>query len=79
MSLGIQRVFGKSLVKLAVAQTDLFIRWVHMFDGARELMDEYFLFLHKKIYCGYSLQAPLRGASNEYPQYMFFIEKARRF
>ena len=25
---------------------------------------------HKNICCGYSLEAPLRGASNEYPQHM---------
>ena len=30
-----------------------------------------FLFLNKNICCGYSLEAPWRGASNEYPQYMF--------
>ena len=30
-----------------------------------------FLFLHENICCGYSLEAPCRGASNEYPQYMF--------
>ena len=30
-----------------------------------------FLFLHKIICCGYSLEAPCRGASNEYPQHMF--------
>ena len=30
-----------------------------------------FLFLHKSICCGYSLEVPLRGASNEYPQHMF--------
>ena len=30
-----------------------------------------FLFLHKNIYCGYSLEAPHRGASNEYPQDIF--------
>ena len=29
-----------------------------------------FLFLHKSIYCGYSLEAPRWGASNEYPQCM---------
>ena len=28
-------------------------------------------FVHKNIYCGYSLEAPHWGASNEYPQYMF--------
>ena len=30
-----------------------------------------FLFLHENICCGYSLEAPRRGASNEYPQHMF--------
>ena len=31
----------------------------------------FFLFLHENICCGYSLEAPRRGASNEYPQHMF--------
>ena len=31
----------------------------------------FFLFFHENIYCGYLLEAPHRGASNEYPQYMF--------
>ena len=31
----------------------------------------FFLFLHKNICCGYSLEAPRRGASNEYPQHRF--------
>ena len=30
-----------------------------------------FLFLHEKIYYGYSLEAPRQGASNEYSQYGF--------
>ena len=30
-----------------------------------------FLILHGNICCGYSLEAPCRGASNEYPQHMF--------
>ena len=30
-----------------------------------------FLFLNKNICCGYTLEAPRRGASNEYPQHMF--------
>ena len=29
------------------------------------------LFLHENICCGYSLEAPPRGASNEDPQHMF--------
>ena len=31
----------------------------------------FFLFLHENICCGYSLEAPHRGASNEYPQHVF--------
>ena len=30
-----------------------------------------FLFLHENTCCGYSLEAPQQGASNEYPQHMF--------
>ena len=30
-----------------------------------------FLFLHENICCGYLLEVPQRGASNEYPQHMF--------
>ena len=33
-----------------------------------------FFFLLKNIYCGYSLEPPRRGGSNEYPQYMFWAE-----
>ena len=29
------------------------------------------LFLHKNICCGYSLESPRQGDSNEYPQHMF--------
>ena len=32
---------------------------------------KFFLFLLKNICCGYSLKAPGRGASNEYPQHVF--------
>ena len=31
----------------------------------------FFLFHHENICCGYSLEAPRQGASNEYPQHMF--------
>ena len=31
----------------------------------------FFLFLHKNICCGYSLEEPWQGASNEYPQHLF--------
>ena len=30
-----------------------------------------FLFLNESICCGYSLEAPRQGASNEYPQQIF--------
>ena len=33
-----------------------------------------YFFLLKSIYCGYSLEPPRRGASNEYPQSMFWTE-----
>ena len=33
--------------------------------------DIFFLFLHESIWCGYSLDVPQRGASNEYPQHIF--------
>ena len=31
----------------------------------------FFLFLHENIYCDYSLEAPRRGASNEYHNICF--------
>ena len=34
----------------------------------------FFLFLLKIIDCGYSLEPPRRGGSNEYPQSMFWAE-----
>ena len=33
-----------------------------------------FLILQKNIDCGYSLEPPRRGGSNEYPQSMFWAE-----
>ena len=38
----------------------------------KELVFTYFsLFLHENIHCGYSLEAPCRGTSYEYPQHIF--------
>ena len=34
-------------------------------------MSIFFLFLNENICCGYSLQGPHRGTSNEYPQHTF--------
>ena len=31
----------------------------------------FFIFFHRNILCGYSLEVPRRGTSNEYPQNMF--------
>ena len=33
-----------------------------------------FLILHKNIDCGYSLEPPRQGGSNEYPQSMFWAD-----
>ena len=38
------------------------------------ISSEYFFFLHEFICSGYSLEAPRRGASNEYPQQMLYRE-----
>ena len=37
----------------------------------------FFLFLNENIRCGYSLEAPRRGASNEYPQNMFSLRNKK--
>ena len=31
----------------------------------------------QNIYCGYSLEPPRRGGSNEYPQYMFLLRNKK--
>ena len=35
------------------------------------IVSYFFLFLHKKVCCGYSLEAPCQGASNEFQQHVF--------
>ena len=42
------------------------------------ILGYFFLFLHKHICCGYTLEAPHRGASNEYPKHTFFMENWRK-
>ena len=37
----------------------------------------FFLFLDDNIRCWYSLEAPRRGASNEYPQHMFSLRNKK--
>ena len=39
--------------------------------GVYRGIHNFFLFLLKNIDCGYSLEPPHRGGSNEYPQSMF--------
>ena len=62
------------LVRLQ-AQADLGFRYNDHFLMLTYLQGypakQFFLFLHENIFCRYSLEAPRRGASNEYPQYMF--------
>ena len=36
-----------------------------------------FLFLNKNICCGYSLEVPQGGASNKYPEHMFFLRSKK--
>ena len=38
----------------------------------------FLLFLNKNICCGYSLEAPRRGASNEYPQHIFLLRNNKK-
>ena len=38
-----------------------------------------FLFLLKSIDCGYSLELPRRGGSNEYPQSMFLSRNMKKY
>ena len=35
--------------------------------------------IKNNICCGYSLEAPRRGASNEYPQHMFYGELEKKY
>ena len=44
---------------------------VHKATDKKGIHIIFFLFLHENIYCGYSLEVPRRGVSNEYPQHMF--------
>ena len=37
----------------------------------QEQSTDIFLFHHENICCGYSLEVPHQGASNEYPQHTF--------
>ena len=43
------------------------------------IMGSFSLVLHQKICCGYSLEAPRRGASNEYPEHMFLWRNKKNY
>ena len=38
----------------------------------------FFLFRHENICCGYSLEVPQNGTSNEYPQHMFSCRNKKK-
>ena len=39
----------------------------------------FFLFLLQNIDCGYSLEPPRRGGSNQYPQSMFWSKNKKKY
>ena len=43
----------------------------HFIAVAKKSIETISFFLKENICCGYSLEAPHHGASNEYPQHMF--------
>ena len=63
-----QDIFGITLLSRIIILTYLQIR--HFFFQSKKYW--YFSCIsRKRLCCGYSLEAPQRGASNEYPQHMF--------
>ena len=43
-----------------------------------KIWDFFFLFLQTNICCGYLIEAPRPGTSNEHPQHIFRMEKIRK-
>ena len=80
-SFTINNYFGLVTCKLKFMFLKLFHHYQHglhsfrsgglFFQLKRTYMYICFLFLHKKIYFGYSVEVPHRGTPNEYPQHMF--------
>ena len=60
-----------------------FIFYVCIVSDKRHFFNQnvwiFFLFLQENICCGHSLEAPHRGASNEYPQHMFSCRNKKLF
>ena len=55
----------ENIFSLNLAIFQILIHCVRSFRGIQII---FFLFLHENICCVYSLEVPLQGASNEYPQ-----------
>ena len=48
--------------------------WNQKIENFQIKILKFFLFLFRNIDCGYLLELPRRGSSNEYPQSMFWAE-----
>ena len=46
-------------------------------ENFQKKMFDMFLIFAQNIYCGYTLEPPRRGGSNEYPQSMFWSENKK--
>ena len=51
----------------------LFITASETVEKIRRVFGDNLLFLHKNICCGYSVESPCQGDSNEHPQHMFLL------
>ena len=65
---------GQAPVKFIITKTRLFKYTVNFtakkWKFSYKNFDSFHIFA-QNIYCGYSLEPPRRGGSNEYPQFMF--------
>ena len=66
---------GRLLVQSQLYYVTSDIALVKAFFFFQSKSIDIFLISPRKQYCGYSLEAPRRGASNEYPQHMFSWRK----
>ena len=57
---------------------DLILFWLFIGLDKSGYQVNIFIFLHKNICCGYSLEAPCKGASIEYPQHMFLWREEKK-
>ena len=47
-------------------------------SSRKQIFRVIFLFYHEIVCCGYSLESPLRGDSNEYTQHTIFMKKIKK-